>query len=261
VQVVVGSRRRDDRGDLLRRFGDALTTIDLDGPAYFSREDLENYAVACLRLDGDTRPGTPYADQRTAQPVASRIAELAERNFLVTGLIARAHGLHDQHAIAPDQLGFTAGVATALSTYLEQVSPVAGVPAEAALTALAFAEAPGLPAGLWRLAIKALYGHQVRSDELSRFAHSSAANFWWNRARLAGSGSSGCFIRPCTTCCGAPVLKKFHRPTTNARSTADSPVTAGTRTGPAARSTCGASYRCPSRPAPPPPRARRACSG
>jgi hypothetical protein len=36
---------------------------------------------------------TPYLDDVAAQPVAARIASLAERNFLVAGLVARRHGL------------------------------------------------------------------------------------------------------------------------------------------------------------------------
>jgi hypothetical protein len=34
------------------------------------------------------------------------------------------------------------------------------------LTALAFAEAPGLPAGLWQLAVKALYQADIAAQEL-----------------------------------------------------------------------------------------------
>ena len=62
VQVVVGTRRRDDGGDLLSRFGPALDPLDLDDPRYFAEEDLAAYALACLQLAGDERPGNPYAD-------------------------------------------------------------------------------------------------------------------------------------------------------------------------------------------------------
>jgi hypothetical protein len=57
AQVVVGTRRRDNGGDLLGRFGGALASLDLDEPEYFSEEDLAAYALACLQLAGDTRPG------------------------------------------------------------------------------------------------------------------------------------------------------------------------------------------------------------
>ena len=45
------------------------------------------------------------------------------------------------------------------------------------LTALAFADAPGLPGGLWQLAVQALYQAHVSTQDLARFARSSAANF------------------------------------------------------------------------------------
>lgn len=45
------------------------------------------------------------------------------------------------------------------------------------LTALAFAEATGLPGELWRAVISALYQVEVRLTDLSGFANSSAANF------------------------------------------------------------------------------------
>jgi len=177
AQVIVGTRRRDDAGDLLGRFGGALATIDLDDPAYFAREDLAAYALACLQLAGDERPGNPYADDALAGPLADRIAALADQNFLVAGLIARSHGLHDEDAADPDQLSLPATVGSALAAYLERLSPVAGLPASDVLTALAFAEAPGLPAELWQLAIEAIYGTRVSARDLTRFARSSAANF------------------------------------------------------------------------------------
>ena len=68
---------------------------------------------------------------RLAGPVAGRIAAMAGRNFLIAGLIARSHGLHDEHAADPDQLGFSATVDSALAAYLERLSPVAGLPATA----------------------------------------------------------------------------------------------------------------------------------
>ena len=177
AQVVVGTRRRDDGGNLLDRFGGALEAIDLDDPRYFAEGDLAAYALACLQLAGDERPGNPYLDDGLAGPVAGRIAAMAGRNFLIAGLIARSRGLHDEHTVDPDQLGFSATVDSALAAYLERLSPVAGLPAERALTALAFAEAPGLPAQLWQLAIEAIDGTRVSAEDLTRFAHSSAANF------------------------------------------------------------------------------------
>ena len=177
VQVVVGTRRRDDGGDLLGPFGSALAVLDLDDPGYFAEEDLSEYALASLRLIGDERPGNPYGDDTLARPLAHGIAAMSGRNFLVAGLIARSHGLHDDQSADPGQLAFTATVDTALATYLQRLSPVTGLAAERALTVLAFAEAPGLPADLWQLAAEAIYGAQVSTDDLTQFARSSAASF------------------------------------------------------------------------------------
>lgn len=46
-----------------------------------------------------------------------------------------------------------------------------------AVTALAFAEAPGLPPELWQLAVRVLAGAHVTTEQLTRFARGSAANF------------------------------------------------------------------------------------
>ena len=104
VQVAVGTRRRDDGGDILSRFGPALDMLDLDDPVYFAEEDLIAYALACLQLVGDERPGNPYTDDTAAAPMAARIAQISGQNFLIAGLIARSHGLHDTEAADPSRL-------------------------------------------------------------------------------------------------------------------------------------------------------------
>lgn len=177
AQVIVGTRRQEDNGDLLTRFGSALEQVDLDDPEYFEPADLAAYALACLQLTGEERDGNPYADLQIAAPLASKIAAMSDRNFLVAGLIARSHGLHDTEAAIPEGLEFTATVDAALDNYLCLLGPVAGLPASSALTALAFAEAPGMPLELWRLAIRAIYSTEVDEDDLDRFARSAAANF------------------------------------------------------------------------------------
>ena len=195
AQLVVGTRRRDGDGDLLMAFGGALTTVDLDHRDYFEEADLAAYALACLQLTGDERSGNPYAADAVAEPVARRIAELADGNFLVAGLVARGHGMHDQHPAAPEQLAFDATVDSALADYLDQLSPVAGLAARQALTALALAEAPGLPPELWRALIESLSHIRVEEADLTRFARSSAANF------LVEAGPDQ----------AAPVFRLFHQ--------------------------------------------------
>ncbi|MDQ3989816.1 MAG: hypothetical protein M3291_11590, partial [Actinomycetota bacterium] len=177
AQLVVGTRRSDDAGDLLRVFGPARSTVDLDESHYFAVDDLAAYAQATLQLRGDERPGNPYQMDDVAAPVAARIAELAERNFLVAGLVARTHGLYDDVPVSPAAVSFTPSVESALAAFLDRLAPVAGVPARELLTALAFAEAPGLPVELWQLAVRALTGAAVGMEQLTGFARGSAANF------------------------------------------------------------------------------------
>jgi hypothetical protein len=156
AQVLVGTRRSDDAGDLLRVFGPARTIVDLDDTRYFAVEDLAAYAQATLQLCGDERPGNPYQPDDVAAPVAARIAELAARNFLVAGLVARTLSLYDDTAISPATVSFTPSVESTLGTFLDRLAPLGGVSARKLLTALAFAEAPGLPPELWQLAVRAM---------------------------------------------------------------------------------------------------------
>ncbi|WP_306319854.1 MULTISPECIES: trypsin-like peptidase domain-containing protein [unclassified Streptomyces] len=177
VRVVVGSRRGDDAGSLLDPFGPAARVIDLDDPAFFAAADLVAYTMATLRLQGDERPDNPYGEERTALPVATRIAELADANFLVAGLTARGHGLHDTRAVPPAAIAFTPTVAAALQEYLARLPAVDGAPAAEVLSVLAYAEAPGLPLALWREGVAALTGHRLTENQLRSLARSSAANF------------------------------------------------------------------------------------
>ncbi|MFI1829673.1 trypsin-like peptidase domain-containing protein [Streptomyces sp. NPDC020412] len=188
VRVMIGSRRRDDAGDLLAAFGRAAHTIDLDSPAYFAEADLAAYARATLQLLGDERPDTPYADDAAARPVAARIAAIADGNFLVAGLIARSHGMHDREAVPAASIDFPPTVAAALHEYLARVPAVDGVPAAAVLTALAYAEAPGLPLSLWRTAVAALGAGEPAEEALRTFVRSSAANFLVETGTADGRG-------------------------------------------------------------------------
>jgi hypothetical protein len=177
AQVVVGTRRRDDGGELLGLLAGAAAVVDLDADEYFRGEDLVAYALASLQLIGDERQANPYADPAIAEPVAHRIAELAGRNFLIAGLVARTHGLRDEQPVSLAELGLVAPtVGSALDNYLQRLAPVGQVSAKMLLTVLAFAEAPGLSLELWRLAVAALDA-PVREYDLARFARSSAANF------------------------------------------------------------------------------------
>ncbi|GIF20891.1 WD40 repeat protein [Actinoplanes tereljensis] len=170
VQVVVGTRRADDLGDLLGTFGSDADTIDLDAPEFFSPEDLADYAQATLQL------GEAYADPARAAPVAASIAALAGQNFLIAGLVARVRALRDLHPIDPRLVSFTPTIGDALGDYLEHLPHAGDAPARLVLTALAYAETPGLSIPLWRAAVLA-FGSPVSGDQLDQFARSSAANF------------------------------------------------------------------------------------
>jgi WD40 repeat protein len=193
AQVVVGTRRGDPGSDLIAACGRAVV-IDLDDPGYLDSADLADYALATLQLAGDERP-TPYADDRVARPLAQRIADLSGGNFLVAGLTARAHALHDREAADPAQVTFTATVDATMHAYLRRIPPVAGVKAEAVLTALAFAEAPGMPLSVWRAAAAAIAAASLTDEQLSQFARSASASF------LTQSGQDG----------GTPVFRLFHQ--------------------------------------------------
>ncbi|MGI5404716.1 trypsin-like peptidase domain-containing protein [Streptomyces sp. CA-135486] len=177
VKVVVGSRRRDDDGDLLAAFGLSAELIDLDEARFFAQEDLQAYALATLQLVGDERPGNPYADPEVARAVAERIAALSDQNFLVAGLVARGHGLYDSQAVDPGEISFTPTVDATLASYLDRLPGISGVPARTVLAALAYAEAPGFTTGLWSTAVEALNGKRLNERELQSFAQSSVANF------------------------------------------------------------------------------------
>jgi WD40 repeat protein len=189
AQVVVGSRRFDGEGDLLAAFDGVARLVDLDRPEFFAEEDLAAYAYATLQLAGDERAGNPYAAGDVAAPVAERIAQLSDGNFLVAGLTARTHGLYDDAPADPAELSFSPRVDDAMREYLKRIPPVSSVSAETLLTALAFAESPGLPVSLWRAAVRALEPGDVTEAGLRKFARSSAASFLVESSGEDGAGA------------------------------------------------------------------------
>ncbi|WRZ28789.1 WD40 repeat domain-containing protein [Streptomyces phaeochromogenes] len=182
VHVVAGTRKQDDAGDILASFGPSGRFLNLDNKEYFEAKDVAAYAHASLQLMGDERPDNPYADDEVAAPIAARIADIADGNFLIAGLVARTRGLYDADAVSPETLSssFSSGkmaLSEALRSYLRLLPPVGGIPAVTVLAALAYAEEPGFPFDLWLAAIKALTGKSPSEYDLRDFALSSAANF------------------------------------------------------------------------------------
>jgi WD40 repeat protein len=173
VQVVAGARPGSRDGYLPAPLADGAIVLDLDDPEYAAEDDLAAYALACLQASAG-RPGHPYADDAAAAPVARRIAAMSHRNFLIAGLVATERGLHDEQPAEPGQLKFDPTVDAALAEYLERAGPADGLAPGQALAGLAFAEAPGLPAVLWQVAIEAIDAKRIPADDLARFAGSAA---------------------------------------------------------------------------------------
>lgn len=178
AQVIVGLRRADAEGDLLEAFGRSAELVDLDSEEFFAREDLAAYAMATLQMADRDEIGSPYADDAVARPVADRIAELSDANFLVAGLMAQTHGIFDAEPVDPAALSFVPEVTSVMREYLRRIPEIAGMPRPTELlTALAFAEAPGFPTSLWRLALQTLGDDDVPEIKLAWFAQSPAASF------------------------------------------------------------------------------------
>jgi len=178
VQIVVGSRMADSAGQLVAQtFGRAATMIDLDQTRYSSIHDLEEFVLATIQLHGDFREANPYNDLAVAQPVAERIALLASGNYLVAGLMARAHGLYDVASVEPLEISFDSSIENAFRLYLSRVPYFLGVPAEEILLPLAYAQPPGMPAALWSISLHALTKHIIDTEDLSEFAHTAGASF------------------------------------------------------------------------------------
>ncbi len=189
AKVLIGTRRRDAVGDLLEVFGRAKKVIDLDAEEYFSLGDLEAYALATLQLLGDERADGPYRDEQVARPVARQIATLAGRNFLVAGLVARTHALHDREPVRPRDVKIASNVDTALFDYLDRMPEIDGRRAADLLLPLAFAQAPGLDLGLWRVALEGLNDGVIDEPALGEFARGRAANFLIETSGPGGTGS------------------------------------------------------------------------
>ena len=110
AQVVVGTRRRDDGG--ICWAGSAVpwppstSMTPLTSPGRIwppTRWPACSWQV----MSGRATP-TPMTRSLARSPI--RIAALADQNFLVAGLIARSHGLHDEKAADPNQLSLPATV-------------------------------------------------------------------------------------------------------------------------------------------------------
>ena len=198
ARVLVGSRRGQG-GRLLRAFGSAAITLDLDDPALFLVDDLVRYAARSLRLDGALRAASPYrADPEATARVAAAIAAVARPSFLITGLAARARA-GDRAVIDTSVAGweqreaFPNTVGAAMDDYLQRLPD----PPRAAelLVPVAYARGAGLPRdGLWADLADAYSGRPVPPAELDRLLDSAAAYL----LEVTGAGEE-------------PVVRLFHQ--------------------------------------------------
>jgi len=180
VKVLAGTRPGPD-GELLEAFGERAVTYRLDNPAWFDRQDLSDYAAACLRADFDPLLPSGYrSDPGACGQVAKAIADAAGSNFLVAGLAARARA--DEPVVdvsAPgwrDRQRFPAEVGQAFEDYLSRFGKDE-TRAWDLLRAIAYAQGTGLPADeLWAAMASALAApRRYGTDDLAWLLGSAAS--------------------------------------------------------------------------------------
>ena len=165
VRLLVGTRpggpdRRLITALGLSTRGDDPALMDLDTPAYLSRDDLAEYVRRRLLLTDvpptPGRPDTPYRGRETlAGQVAAVVASAAYPVFLIGQLVSRELLWRNQ-PISPHDPGwqqFPETVAGAMDEYLARVGDQAEQNrVQDLLRPLAYARGDGLPhdnAGLW----------------------------------------------------------------------------------------------------------------
>ena len=192
VRLLVGTRPGGPDRRLITDLGlstrdDDPALIDLDTPAYLSRDDLAEYVRRRLLLTGvppaPGRPDTPYRGRETlAGQVADAVARAAYPTFLIGQLVSRALLLRDQ-PISPHDPGwqqFPKTVAEAMDQYLDSVGDQAEQDrVEDLLRPLAYARGDGLPlddAGLWPLLATALArpGRRYTAGDVDRLLDTAA---------------------------------------------------------------------------------------
>ena len=199
VKVLAGTRPGPDN-ELLSAFGERAVTYRLDDPAWFDRQDLADYAAACLRADFDPDLPSGYrTDPGACRQVAKAIAAAADSNFLVAGLAARTRA--DEPVIDVSAPGwrhrqwFPAEVGQAFDDYLYRFGENERR-ARDLLRAVAYAEGHGLPADeLWAAMASALAAPRRYSSDDLAWLLDSAASY------LVESGSEH----------GQPVYRIFHQ--------------------------------------------------
>jgi WD40 repeat protein len=172
AQVIVGTRRG---GELVARL-DGATVIDLDAPEFFAENDLVEYALATFLSEADDLRDSPHLEAETARTAAESIARVAGSNFLVAGLLAGMEVRGDRFPVPAGGVPADHHIDAALIASLHGLPNVGDTTAETMLTALAYAEPPGLSLELWQAALAGL-GETVDVHAIAAFADSPATGF------------------------------------------------------------------------------------
>ena len=199
VKVLAGTRPGRDE-ELLAAFGERAVTYRLDDPAWFDRQDLADYAAACLRADLD--PDCPAATAPTparAGRSPRRSPTRQARTSWSPGWRPAPGPANPSSTSAPPDGGsrqrFPADVGQAFDDYLDRFGENE-TRARDLLRAVAYAEGPGLPADeLWADMASALAApRRYGTDDLA-WLLGSAAGY------LVESGGEH----------GQPVYRIFHQ--------------------------------------------------
>ena len=172
VRLIVGTRP-----GVVAALGPLFAPLDLDDPRWGNESDLADYAYQLLHApDGDGSTGA-YSASATASLIAGEIAALADGNYLVARLVARALA----HRPAPIDTTFPhwkqeiprlPGTAPRLTgpAFQWALSDQLGADTErgrSLLLPLALAEGSGLPgAVLWPALASELTGTRVTADDI-----------------------------------------------------------------------------------------------
>ncbi|MFF7722910.1 caspase family protein [Streptomyces luteogriseus] len=181
VRLLVGTRPHG-RDALSAGFA----CLDLEEPRWTAEQDIVNYARRLL-LTPDGPGSVGIYTEATAEPVARAVSARAAHNYLIARLIARplAHRAQPVDTDLPDwdaqlpELSTTpngsAGPAFRWALHEQLHSREAR--GRALLTALAYAEGAGLPAGeVWRATAAAFTGDEVTSQDIRWILGSASAH-------------------------------------------------------------------------------------
>ncbi|WP_345602230.1 caspase family protein [Streptomyces chumphonensis] len=165
VRLVVGTRRPQ-----VPSLGHAIQVIDLDKPAYISRNDIAAYARVLLEDTQDPDSRSPYRHRPDlAATIADGIAARARFSYLVARMTARAlvHGQIHIDTTQPEwRERLPSDAREAFAAYLDRFgddSPKV----ERLLRPLAYAQGAGLPwSTIWGPLAEALSGRPCPQDDL-----------------------------------------------------------------------------------------------